>query len=532
MTNGDVFKKFMTKTDTLDLIKKGVLFHLNNDVKWEGIDSLIECLDMKQNMLYARIMNEIEGEDENDEKARQKHEESEMVRKLLAKQTEQMDVINQQRQQQQDSMNQLQYLKSQNEALMEKVDHPDQTLIEDLMKKQNESAEAFKQMMENDETAGMKAETEEMKAKQEQIYNEMMRKQKEQEDHIAKLMKKLEKEKNQKGSEDEKNKSAIEKLQGQLKNVSTANSIIKNGFANKFKKPVAKTSNPKQPDLTPKQTVKDSKKISVDLKVDLKKSVDAKIAESNNKFYDDMIAKQKQQEELIQKLMKKLDEDNSSAMANKLKDQESATQEMIKNLKPTDDGSGEKIAELTKTLAMIAEQNKIIKDKEQENQNQKLEMQKQLDLIKDENKILMSAKITAEDDNQTNTNKFIKNSLQQNLFSAMSQKLLDQESATQEMLKNIKPTDDGSGEKIAELTKQLQMIADQNKMIKDNMEEKDKLIAEQNKMMKDNIDDKDNQISALNENLITSTQEKTSIGGGVKMAKKRVDDLERENKLI
>jgi hypothetical protein len=128
----------------------------------------------------AKIMNEIEGEDENDEKARQKHEESEMVRKLLAKQTEQMDVINQQRQQQQDSMNQLQYLKSQNEALMEKVDHPDQTLIEDLMKKQNESAEAVKQMMENDETAGMKAETEEMKAKQEQIYNEMMRKQKEQ----------------------------------------------------------------------------------------------------------------------------------------------------------------------------------------------------------------------------------------------------------------------------------------------------------------------------------------------------------------
>merc|ERR1712091_660104 len=61
-------------------------------------------------MLYARIMNEIEGEDENDEKARQKHEESEMVGKLLAKQTEQMDVINQQRQQQQDSMNQLQYL--------------------------------------------------------------------------------------------------------------------------------------------------------------------------------------------------------------------------------------------------------------------------------------------------------------------------------------------------------------------------------------------------------------------------------------
>jgi len=169
MTNGDVFKKFMTKTDTLDLIKKGVLFHLNNDVKWEGIDSLIECLDMKQNMLYARIMNEIEGEDENDEKARQKHEESDMVRKLLAKQTEQMDVINQQRQQQQDSMNQLQYLKSQNEALMEKVDHPDQSLIEDLMKKQNDAAEAFKQMMENDETSGMKAETEEMKAKQEEI---------------------------------------------------------------------------------------------------------------------------------------------------------------------------------------------------------------------------------------------------------------------------------------------------------------------------------------------------------------------------
>merc|ERR1740133_430468 len=53
-------------------------------------------------MLYARIMNEIEGEDESDEKARQKHEESDMVRKLLAKQTEQMDVINQQRQQQQD----------------------------------------------------------------------------------------------------------------------------------------------------------------------------------------------------------------------------------------------------------------------------------------------------------------------------------------------------------------------------------------------------------------------------------------------
>ena len=32
-----------------------------------------------------------------------------------------------------------------------------------------------------------------------------MRKQKESEDHIAKLMKKLEKEKNQKGNEDEKN---------------------------------------------------------------------------------------------------------------------------------------------------------------------------------------------------------------------------------------------------------------------------------------------------------------------------------------
>jgi len=397
----------------------------------------------------------------------------------------------------------------------------------------------------------------------------MMRKQKESEDHIAKLMKKLEKEKNQKGNEDEKTKSAIDKLQGQLKNVSTANSIIKNGFTNKFKKPVVNAERRKSVTDTPKQTVKDSKKNSVDVKVDFKKSIDAKIVDSNNKFYDDMIAKQKQQEELIQKLMNKLDEDNSSAMANKLKDQESATQELIKNIKPADDGSGEKIAELTKQLAMIAEQNKMIKDKEQENQNQRLEMQKQLDLIKDENKILASAKITSEDDNQTNTNKFIKNSLQQNLFSAMSQKLLDQESATQELIKNIKPADDGSGEKIAELTKQLQMIAEQNKMIKDNIEEKDKMIAEQNKMMKDNMDDKDkmiaeqnnkmmkdnmddkdkmiaeqyklmkdnidekdNQITALNENLITSSKEKTSIGGGVKMAKKRVDDLERENKLI
>lgn len=51
MTNGDVFKKFVTKSEALELIKKGVLFHLNNDVKWDGIESLNDSLSVKLNML-------------------------------------------------------------------------------------------------------------------------------------------------------------------------------------------------------------------------------------------------------------------------------------------------------------------------------------------------------------------------------------------------------------------------------------------------------------------------------------------------
>lgn len=51
MTNGEVFKKYLTKTEALELIKKGVLFHINNDVKWEGVESLGDYMKMKLEML-------------------------------------------------------------------------------------------------------------------------------------------------------------------------------------------------------------------------------------------------------------------------------------------------------------------------------------------------------------------------------------------------------------------------------------------------------------------------------------------------
>lgn len=228
MTNGDVFKKFVTKPEALELIKKGVLFHINNDVKWEGIESLNDSIGIKMNMLYARIMNEIEGEDESDEKTKKQQEDNEIVRRLLAKQAEQMDIIKEQKEQQEHALNQLNYLKAQNEALQEKVDHPDQSLIEEMMKKQNESAEAFKQLMESDETS-------DIKAKQDEIYNEMMRKQKESEDQIAMLMNKLENEKKSKNSTDKNTTDMISKLQDQLKNAAAANNIIKTGLHNKIK---------------------------------------------------------------------------------------------------------------------------------------------------------------------------------------------------------------------------------------------------------------------------------------------------------
>lgn len=51
MTNGEVFKKYLTKADALDLIKKGVLFHINNDVRWEGVESFTTYTKMQLEML-------------------------------------------------------------------------------------------------------------------------------------------------------------------------------------------------------------------------------------------------------------------------------------------------------------------------------------------------------------------------------------------------------------------------------------------------------------------------------------------------
>jgi len=51
MTNGEVFKKYLTKGDALELIKKGVLFHINNDVRWEGVESLCAYTKMQLDLL-------------------------------------------------------------------------------------------------------------------------------------------------------------------------------------------------------------------------------------------------------------------------------------------------------------------------------------------------------------------------------------------------------------------------------------------------------------------------------------------------
>ena len=42
------------------------------------------------------------------------------------------------------------------------MDHPDQSLIEEMLRKQNESAEAYKQLMESDETSELKAKQDEI----------------------------------------------------------------------------------------------------------------------------------------------------------------------------------------------------------------------------------------------------------------------------------------------------------------------------------------------------------------------------------
>ena len=162
-----------------------------------------------------------------------------MVRKLLAKQAEQMDIINNQKEQQQAALDQLMMLKQQNEHLMDKVDHPDQSLIEDMMKKQNEQSEAFKHLMEVDSN-----EKGDLKENQEKIYNEMVKKQKEQEEHIANLIKKLDKEKE---SKDNITKDAISQMEKQLKNAMTQNNIVKDGLKKRITGGATTKPNPIKP---------------------------------------------------------------------------------------------------------------------------------------------------------------------------------------------------------------------------------------------------------------------------------------------
>mmetsp|Transcript_48440 Transcript_48440/g.40971 ORF Transcript_48440/g.40971 Transcript_48440/m.40971 type:complete len:403 (+) Transcript_48440:385-1593(+) len=380
----------------------------------------------------------------------------------------------------------------------------------------------------------------------------MMSKQHEQETMIANLLKKLEKEKVQKGSTDKNTIGHIHQLEKQLKLAQTQNSVVKVGIQNKIKasalskQSTIQSEKSRRPsNASPVKTSKDISKDNVQIKIDknstsplrkkvpIVKSNSTKIND-NDIFYETMQNKQLEYEQQVKTLINKLETEKINTGV--------------------------------------------------DNTAQLVEMQAQLKLVMEQNDILKNEKNTQS--NESNHD-YIKDSIKNALYNNMTNKLQEQENRTIELVKQLEAqklintsldkdnsyTDD----KIADLMKQVQLTKDQNQLIQDNISNNKKVelstivessnveesldnykevnLVSNNKNLIENepsiiINSNKIDVKPINNNLISYESNNSnnirkstisdpklpsnnnSIGGGVKMAKKNVENLNNEMKII
>jgi len=379
-----------------------------------------------------------------------------------------------------------------------------------------------------------------------------MSKQHEQETMIANLLKKLEKEKVQKGSTDKNTIGHIHQLEKQLKLAQTQNSVVKVGIQNKIKasalskQSTIQSEKSRRPsNASPVKTSKDISKDNVQIKIDknstsplrkkvpIVKSNSTKIND-NDIFYETMQNKQLEYEQQVKTLINKLETEKINTGV--------------------------------------------------DNTAQLVEMQAQLKLVMEQNDILKNEKNTQS--NESNHD-YIKDSIKNALYNNMTNKLQEQENRTIELVKQLEAqklintsldkdnsyTDD----KIADLMKQVQLTKDQNQLIQDNISNNKKVelstivessnveesldnykevnLVSNNKNLIENepsiiINSNKIDVKPINNNLISYESNNSnnirkstisdpklpsnnnSIGGGVKMAKKNVENLNNEMKII
>lgn len=265
----------------------------------------------------------------------------------------------------------------------------------------------------------------------------MMKKQKEQEEHIAGLLKKLNKEKE---SKDNITKEAIGAMEKQLKNAMNQNMIIKDGLAKKkgsigtnIKNKVAgSNTNNASNNNTAKQSISKVNTVVASKSTNRTKSPNSvsqitkiKLENLNDNLYNEILTKQKEQEEVIKKQLDKIESDNSG--------KDFSTQ----------------IEDLKVQMQLVTEANKILT----ESKNSYESKQNNITNNKDNS------------NNKKDVASFVKQAIQSKLFVELTNKLNEQEQRTLDMITHFEKERssnsgniDESNDKIAELTKQLELV--------------------------------------------------------------------------